>query len=206
MNGTASILRFVKELEHLKSITRTAWTSTGRQESTAEHSWRLALFAGLICEQLPDYDRETILMTSLVHDLGEIYSGDISAALKPDSEQKYAVEARDINRLFSYLEEPERTKLLTLWQDYENGSTKEARLVRALDKAETIIQHNQGINPPDFDYSFNLQYGSTYFEEPEFLRELRTQIDEDTKVRIAAQDLASSETDAGKADEEDCNE
>ena len=39
---------FIKEAEGLKSTLRTAWTAEGRQESTAEHSWRLALFAGSI--------------------------------------------------------------------------------------------------------------------------------------------------------------
>lgn len=34
-----------------------------------------------------------------------------------------------------------------LWEEYSQGITPEARLVKALDKAETIIQHSQGRNP-----------------------------------------------------------
>ena len=62
---------FIKEAEGLKSTLRTAWTAEGRQESTAEHSWRLALFAGVMCREFPELDREKVLMMCLVHDLGE---------------------------------------------------------------------------------------------------------------------------------------
>ena len=79
---------FIKEAEGLKSTLRTAWTAEGRQESTAEHSWRLALFAGVMCREFPELDREKVLMMCLVHDLGERYSGDISAALRPDAGDK----------------------------------------------------------------------------------------------------------------------
>lgn len=187
MNHFTSILHFVKELEHLKSVTRTAWTSSGRRESTAEHSWRLSVFAGLLCGMDSELDPETVLMTALIHDLGEIYTGDISAALLPDPAEKYEEEKQAVQRLFSLLEEPARTKLYALWQEYESGSTKEARFVRALDKAETIIQHNQGKNPGDFDYAFNLEYGKSYFEGQPLLERLREQLDDDTRERMALQ-------------------
>ena len=87
---------FIKEAEGLKSTLRTAWTAEGRQESTAEHSWRLALFAGVMCREFPELDREKILMMCLVHDLGERYSGDISAALKPDADDKLNQERADV--------------------------------------------------------------------------------------------------------------
>ena len=53
MDFIEQYLRFIKEAERLKAVTRTAWTHDGRRESTAEHSWRLALFAGLAAERLP---------------------------------------------------------------------------------------------------------------------------------------------------------
>ena len=49
---------FIKEAEGLKSTLRTAWTAEGRQESTAEHSWRLALFAGVMCREFPEIYRQ----------------------------------------------------------------------------------------------------------------------------------------------------
>ena len=38
-------LQFMREAERLKNVLRSARTSTGRHESTAEHTWRLALLA-----------------------------------------------------------------------------------------------------------------------------------------------------------------
>ena len=59
-----------------------------------------------------------------------------------------------------------------------------AILEKALDKAETILQHNQGINPPDFDYEFNLQYGASYFKEDGRMAALRARLDQETKKHI----------------------
>ena len=184
MTELQSYLEFIKELELLKNITRTAWTSTGKKESTAEHSWRLALFTGIISEEFPELDGKKLLMMALVHDLGEIYDGDISAALLPDPDEKYKSEAGSVGKLLSLLEEPARGRITSLWQEYEDGITAEAKLVKALDKAETIIQHNQGQNPDDFDYEFNLSYGKQYFETDQLLKEMRSEIDRDTLKHI----------------------
>lgn len=61
-----------------------------------------------------------------------------------------------------------------------DGTTPEAKFVKALDKAETIIQHNQGDNPEIFDYAFNLEYGKSYFEEDALLSALRKELDDNT--------------------------
>lgn len=56
----------------------------------------------------------------------------------------------------------------------------ESKLVKALDKIETIIQHNQGNNPEDFNYSFNLEYGKEYMCFSPIIEEIRTIIDKET--------------------------
>ena len=182
-------LAFIKELEQLKNVTRTAWTSDGHHESTAEHTWRVALFAGLMLREFPGLDGEKVLLMALIHDIGEIYDGDISAAELPDSAEKYKEEAAAVQRAVRFLEEPLRTRITELWEEYEKGETEEARLVKALDKAETIIQHNQGKNPADFDYEFNLDYGKSLFAGPEILQDLRTRIDAETQQSIQKRDF-----------------
>lgn len=174
---------FIEEAEKLKSIVRTAWTGAGRRESTAEHSWRLALLAGVLAEDFPGTDPAKVLMMCLIHDIGEIYDGDVSAALRPDKEAKHETEYRAARSVFALLPEPQAAYLLGLWEEYSRNSTPEARLVKALDKAETILQHNQGKNPPDFDYAFNLEYGKEYFEEDEILKRLRSMLDADTEKK-----------------------
>jgi putative hydrolase of HD superfamily len=173
-------IAFIEETEKLKSVVRTAWTSNGRRESTAEHSWRLALLAGVMQEYYPELDIAKIIMMSLIHDIGEIYEGDISAALCPDQSDKYAMEFRAAKSVFALLPEQQANQMMDLWLEYNNNSTPEAKLVKALDKAETIIQHNQGDNPSDFDYHFNLGYGKDYFKNNDMLEQLRAIIDEKT--------------------------
>ena len=114
---------FIKEAEGLKSTLRTAWTAEGRQESTAEHSWRLALFAGVMCREFPELDREKVLMMCLVHDLGERYSGDISAALRPDAGDKLNQEREDVQRICGFLPKGEEGEVSGLWQS-TNFSTR----------------------------------------------------------------------------------
>ena len=65
-----------------------AWTAAGRRESTAEHSWRLALFAALLAPSF-GVDMGKTLTMCLIHDLGELYLGDISAASLPDEKEKH---------------------------------------------------------------------------------------------------------------------
>ena len=176
---------FIKEAEGLKSTLRTAWTAEGRQESTAEHSWRLALFAGVLCREFPELDREKALMMCLVHDLGERYSGEISAGLRPDAEDKLNQERADVQRICRFLPEGGAgDEVAGLWEEYSRGITPEARFVKALDKAETIIQHSQGRNPAGFDYGFNLNYGTEYFDRDQRLETLRGLVDAETRKRM----------------------
>lgn len=184
MDDLDRIIDFINEAEGLKSVERTAWTAAGRRESTAEHSWRLALLAGLLLGRYPDLDGQRVLLLCLCHDLGERYDGDVSAALQTDAGEKHAREREAVEYLASLLPEGDRDRIVGLWQEYDRGQTPEARLVKALDKAETILQHNQGDNPPDFDYDFNLTYGAAYFQGDPLLEQLRQRLDRDTENRM----------------------
>ena len=184
MNNIDKVIRFIKEIENLKSVTRTAWTKTGRRESTAEHSWRLAMLLMVLREDFKDLDIDKAIKMSLVHDLGELYDGDISAKLQNDNDNKAYMEEKAMRRMLTILPENLAENIYDLWKEYNECSTKEAKLVKAMDKLETIVQHNQGENPEDFDYEFNLQYGKQYFMDNEILEYMRYIIDEDTKESV----------------------
>ena len=184
MNNIDKVIRFIKEIENLKSVTRTAWTKTGRRESTAEHSWRLAMLLMVLSDDFKDLDIDKAIKMSLVHDLGELYDGDISAKLQNDNDNKAEMEEKAMRRMLTILPENLAENIYDLWKEYNECSTKEAKLVKAMDKLETIVQHNQGNNPEDFDYEFNLQYGKQYFMDNEILEYMRYIIDEDTKESI----------------------
>lgn len=177
-------IAFIEETEKMKSILRTSWNSSGRRDSDAEHSWRLALLAGVISEEYKELDLSKLLMMSLIHDMGEIYEGDISAALEPNQEDKFQTEYRAVQKVFSLLPELQANRMLELWLEYNENKTPEAKLIKALDKAETILQHNQGKTPAGFDYEFNLNYGKEYFEGDETLLKLRDYLDQKTRERM----------------------
>lgn len=182
MDALEKQIAFIKQAEGLKTVEREAWASNGRRESTAEHSWRLALLAGLLAPSF-GADMGKTLMLCLIHDLGEVYIGDIPAVKNPDEAEKHAAEERDVQSILSLLPGEQAEELLALWRGYNSPVTAEAKLVKALDKAETILQHNQGENPPNFDYAFNLEYGKRYFSGHPLLVRLRELLDEETAAR-----------------------
>ncbi|MNJ51667.1 hypothetical protein D3C77_469770 [compost metagenome] len=178
-------LTFLREAEKLKDVLRSAHTSSGRTESTAEHSWRLCLMAIVFADQLADLDVLKILKMCVIHDLGEAINGDIPAVSKAAFPDKSEQERNDLLQLTSALDEGLKAEILALWDDYENAQSAEAKAVKALDKLETILQHNQGKNPADFDYAFNLAYGKKYTDSDPLFEQLRSLLDEDTQAMLA---------------------
>ena len=175
------ILTFIGEAERLKNVLRSAWTSTGRQESTTDHSWRLCLLAMMLERDLGDVDFPRVLKMAVVHDLGEALGGDVPAPLASSAPDKHAREREDLLTLTAALPHDLRDELLELWDEYGAAETPEARLVKGLDKLETIIQHNQGENPPWLDYDFNLEYGRGYTRDHALLGPIRDRVDADTR-------------------------
>lgn len=179
-----SRLSFIREAEKLKSVFRTAFTTDGRAESTAAHTWRLCLVAMMFEDQFTHLDFGKILKICVIHDLGEAINGDIPAPEQSDAGGKSTQEREDLLTLLKPLNCELKQEILTLWDDYDNATSEEAKVVKALDKIETLIQHNQGANPPDFDYAFNLTYGQKYTEAHPVFLEIRETIDKDTRAKI----------------------
>lgn len=180
----AGILDFLRGAEQLKNTLRSSRTSNGRHESTAEHTWRLCLMVLLFAGQYPDVDTLKLLKICIIHDLGEAISGDIAAIDQVEGMDKSIEERKDLQTLIRPLPQPLQDEILMLWDEYESATSKEARLAKAFDKLETLLQHTQGKNAPDFDYGFNLTYGKKYTDHDELTSRLRTMIDRDT-ARLA---------------------
>lgn len=188
----AGLLEFLRNAEQLKNTIRSGYTSEGRRESVAEHTWRLCLMALVIEEHFPDVDFARLVKICIVHDLGEAVGGDIPAPEQAEPGGKAEQERRDLLRLLDPLPVQLRDEIAVLWDEYEQAATPEARLAKALDKLETILQHTQGMNPEDFDYRFNLNYGRRYTSEDPLIAKIRRVLDEETERRAEKADRYKS--------------
>ncbi len=184
-SGISSRLDFLRKAERLKDTIRTAYTTSGRAESVAEHTWRLTLLAVTFADELPDLDLLKLLKICILHDLGEAVDGDIPAPLQSPSASKSAKERNDFLSLVDTLPDEIRSEFVSLWDEYENGESTEARVAKALDKLETILQHNQGLNPEDFDYEFNLEYGKAHTNRVPIASTIRDLLDVETRARAS---------------------
>lgn len=180
-------LQFIQSAERLKNVLRSGHTSEGRRESTPEHTWRLCLLAMVLRDRLPPLDFERLLKMCVLHDLGEALHGDVPAVDQAAPGAKAADERQDLITLMQPLPAHLQAEFLALWDDYEAAATPEARAAKALDKLETIIQHNQGANPPDFDYAFNLAYGRKHTATEPLYAALRALVDVQTQAHADAQ-------------------
>ncbi len=178
-------LEFLCRAERLKDTLRSAHTTGGRTESVAEHTWRLTLLALTFADELSDVDLLKLLKICILHDLGEAVDGDIPAPLQDRSVSKSAKERNDFLSLVEPLPDALKSEFVSLWDEYEDGSSYEARVAKALDKLETILQHNQGLNPEDFGYEFNLEYGRTHTDRVPIAATIRDLLDVETKARAS---------------------
>jgi putative hydrolase of HD superfamily len=193
----AGLLDFLRAAERLKTVTRSGYTSAGNSESVAEHTWRLSLMALLLAPEFPELDAARLLKICLVHDLGEAIGGDIPA---PEQARRAAAgeagksqqERRDLEDLLRPLAQRQRAEILALWDEYDAARSPEAKLVKALDKLETILQHTQGDNPPGFDYRFNLGYGREHTAHPPLIAAMRAVLDQATEDRALSRDRGAS--------------
>ena len=179
----AGVIEFLRAAEQLKNTTRTSWTSSGAQETVAAHTWRLCLMSLLFERNFPDVDIAKLIKICIIHDLGEAIGGDISAVEQQHRPAKAEQERADLLALLAPLPMHLRDDITALWDEYEAASSREAMLAKALDKLETIMQHNQGQNPAGFDYRFNLGYGRQYTVGDPVIEAVRELLDKETEER-----------------------
>jgi putative hydrolase of HD superfamily len=175
------LIEFLRLVEPLKCNTRHNWTTSGRQESVAEHTWRLAVLAMLMEPEFNDLDMNKVLRMCLIHDWGEAVTGDIPAFVKTGKDEE--VEEEAINFLLSKLPKSASDRFAPLFEEMSLCQSKEAKLVKSLDKIETVIQHNEAGTSTwlPLEYDLNLTYGNEICDSFPETKELRDQVREDSK-------------------------
>ncbi len=180
-----NIIKFLNEIELLKSITRHSWMSSGRQESVAEHSWRMAIMAMALENEFPDINIKKVMEITLIHDFWEAYEWDNPAFIDQPLD-KLVIEKNAVKKLTASLDTEMQEKILSLWNEYNEWKTLESKLAKALDKLEALIQHNEA-NISTWEakeYEYNLIYGMKYMKFSEFIKSFRKIVDNQTKEKI----------------------
>ncbi|MFW6075597.1 MAG: HD domain-containing protein [Chloroflexota bacterium] len=158
-----AILRFLDIAWELKRVRRQGWVDRGMDdpESTADHSWGVALLAWMLAGERDDLDRGRVLLLGLVHDLPEALAGDATpfdsyrdaSGMIPDDrlrnvpeydqegrEQKSESEHAALKEMLRDVPASLAGEIREAWQEYDRASTAEARFVKQVDKLETLLQ------------------------------------------------------------------
>jgi putative hydrolase of HD superfamily len=125
----------------LKAVTRkTRPLGLERYENSAEHSWQIALLAASLAHHAEGpIDIDRVICMLLVHDIGEIDTGDTMVYTIGGWEERKAAEASAARRIFALLPDAQGVRFLALWQEFEAAVSPEARFANAVDRAMPVL-------------------------------------------------------------------
>ena len=178
-----AFLDFLKVAEKLKCNTRHSYTSSGRHESVAEHSWRLTMMAYFMRDEFPEADIDKVIKMCMFHDMGEAITGDIPSFEKTSADSDH--ENHVMDELLDTLPEPYRADLKELFAEMEALETLEAKIYKALDKLEALIQHNEADLSTwiPLEYDLQMTYGTEECGFSEYMKNLRDMVREDSRKK-----------------------
>ena len=131
MMDPRNLLNLLTTTEKLKSVTRHCYTSTGRHESVAEHSWMAAMMALLLRDEVPDADMDKVIKMCLLHDMGEAFTGDVPAFHKHEVHEQQ--EAMLLDGWVTSLPEPYCSEFRQLYAEMDALQTLEAKQLLVTD-------------------------------------------------------------------------
>ena len=179
-----TLLNTLTIAERLKDTTRHCYTSGGRHESVAEHSWMATLMAFFLRDEFPEADMDKVIRMCIIHDLGECVTGDI-----PTFDKTAAHEAQEEDLLTTWvktLPQPYRDEMTALYAEMNALQTQEAKIYKAIDKMEAVVQHNLSDIATwiPHEYQLNQTYGADQAAFSPYLTALREEMKKDTLEKI----------------------
>lgn len=202
-----AVIDVLKLAERLKFELRHSYTSSGRQESVAEHTWRMSLMAVLMEPYLEQkVDTAKLLKMVIIHDLIEAEAGDMSAlAILRDPSLKHLKEQKEvqaIENLRDKLGQPLGPEIYALWYEFEEKTTYEARVANAFDKLEVQLQHNDADiktwEEIEYDMSYMMNRHVEFDQNLKMLKDLieseADEKDEGSGYRYSADSVTGSQS------------
>ena len=179
-----TLIELMKTPARLKDMTRHSWTRQGRHESVAQHTFSLALLAYFVKDEFPNLDIDRVIRMCLFHDMGEAFTGDIPAFEKTDEHERE--EERAVDGWIDSLPEGFRQEVRVLFDEMNAQQTGEAKLYKALDKMETLMQHNEADISTwlALERELNFVYGEEQVRFSPYLEALRQEICRDSRRKI----------------------
>lgn len=133
------LIKFFEIAGMLKRTPRAGWVEVGiyQPESVADHTFRTAILCMLYAD-MEGLDPLRLLRMALIHDLPEAVIGDLTPSKKTaETKEK---EDTAIKQILSLLPKRQRETYITVWNEYQEGKTREAQAVRQLEKIEMALQ------------------------------------------------------------------
>lgn len=196
----AKVLKLLNLAEKLKFELRHSWLSSGRQESAAEHSWRVSLMVILLAPYLKEkINLEKAMKLSVIHDLVEAEAKDVPAFeafnKKDKQEEKSTNESKAIENIRKILNNNTGNEIFDLFYEYENSSSYEAKFVKSLDKIECRIQHNEADIETwnDIEKPRSLFAADKYCEFDKAIKEFNEFVKEESRKKLKDADLNLAE-------------
>jgi putative hydrolase of HD superfamily len=135
------IISFGVLIDNLKSVKRQCFKAGEDNENSAEHSWHIAVLLLLFKDEFKDLDFEKMISLALIHDIPEIVSGD-SCPFDEKAHDKVKREEDETARdLYSKLPDLIASRLYLLQKEFNESSSKEAEIVKAMDRLQHLVQH-----------------------------------------------------------------
>lgn len=137
------IFDFLHSTANLKNTLRYSACPLVKKESVADHTWRLTLMTFLLADELKlKINKEKAMKISLVHDLGEAIYGDVDYRLiathKVSKKVKEEKEKKGMQEILKTLPKKTANEIYSLWKEYQDQKTEEAKFVKAVDKLEAL--------------------------------------------------------------------
>lgn len=189
---TEQLLNFFHLCERLKIERRNGKTSDGENDRVAAHSWRLGIMVMFLSPFLgKELNLLKAIKIALIHDLPEIITGDIAyfkhmfddeAKTKKEQDEKLAIKS-----LVSDLPLNCKDELIQLWNEYISQNTYEAKIIKAIDKLEAQIQHNEADISVwnEHDRKHHLTFLNKFCDFDDLLKNLRILVQKESSEKLA---------------------